>query len=135
MFIQKITLIEFDEVAERERIMNVFKKKQQRDMLVVLDLMVAGDFEALAHYVKALDPKLHECLAMPIVAVVKDILERELLQHAIEDGYTFKCTKRERTLMSMKGIPMGPEGAQFPRYIAGLPAAPDAPPAAAPAGK
>lgn len=118
MLIEKTTLSQFDEVAERARIMNVFKGERQKALLDVLDLMESGDFIAMARAVVHMKESLLEFMAIPIQGIITDVVEQRMSELAYADGERTKLTAREQELHSMRGLPFGPHAVKYPYFKA-----------------
>lgn len=118
MLIEKTTLIQFDEVADRARILNVFKGRRQKDLLKALDLMVAGDFLALARAVAVMPEELLEYMAIPMQEIIVGVVNQKIGEKAYAEGGRLKTTAKERELMSMRGTPTGQNAVMYPRFVA-----------------
>jgi hypothetical protein len=115
MFIEKTTLLEFDDVAERARINNVFKGDTRALLLAVLDAMVAGQWEEFRVLATTL-PKDHlEFLAEPVFELARDLQELHKRREAYAGGYTVGRGKR-LMLSQLMGVASGPESAHFPHF-------------------
>jgi hypothetical protein len=114
MLIEKTTLIQFDDVADRARILKNFEGEQQAALLAVLELMVSGDFLAMARAVVELKPGVPQFLAMPIYDIATELIDRQVLVNRYADG--FKVRGAQACLMRMRGIPIGPESAFYPKF-------------------
>lgn len=113
ILIEKTTQIQFDDVAERERINTAFKGKAKaqirKDLLAILDAFVAGDLARCYKLVLAKDRHFCEYLDETISGVLDDVFtqfakqvkaaeikkkvaagEREPLPDPIPFGYGFE---------------------------------------------
>jgi hypothetical protein len=114
MFIKKTTLLEFDDVAERARINQVFKGTTRGLLLAVLDAMVAGQWEQFRELAVGL-PKDHvEFLAEPVFELAVELQEQRKRRAAYEGGATIDPATRSM-LSHMKGVALGPESANYPQ--------------------
>jgi hypothetical protein len=118
MFIEKTTLIQFDEIGERARIMSVFKGREQKNLLKALDLMLSGDFVALARAVVEMPEGIIEFMAMPVQDIIQDVVQQKMCEKGYAEGGRFKASAKELELLRMRGIPIGPEAAMYPRFRA-----------------
>jgi hypothetical protein len=114
MLIEKTTVIEFDISADRARIMKNFSGAQKIALLAVLDLLVAGDFAAMARAVAEMEPGFADYLSMPVYEVARDILERDVQAKGYAEGY--RVSKADAKRMLMRGIPVSPESAAYPKF-------------------
>lgn len=117
MLIEKTTLIQFDEVTERARILNAFKGRRQKDLLKALDLMIAGDFVALARAVVAMPEGILEYRAMPMQEIISDVVGQKMSEKAYAEGGRLKASAKDLALMSMRGIPTGKDAVMYPRFV------------------
>lgn len=117
MLIEKITLIQFDEIAERARILSVFKGRQQKNLLNALDLMVAGEFVALARAVVAMPEGILEFMAMPMQDIIVGVVNQKMGEKGYAEGGRFKYSAKEQELMSMRGVPTGQNAVMYPRFV------------------
>lgn len=118
MLIEKTTLIQFDEVAERARITSVFKGEKQKALLDVLDLMESGDFLAMARAVVHMQESLLEFMAIPIQNIVTEVVDQRLSEMAYADGTRTELTAREQELYRMRGLPFCPRAVKYPYFKA-----------------
>lgn len=115
MLIEKISLLEFDEVAERARINQVFKGTTRDLLLAVLDAMVAGQWEQFRALAIGL-PKDHvEYLAEPVFELARDLQEQRKRRIAYADGYVANPATRLQ-MSPMTAIALGPESAHYPQF-------------------
>ena len=123
MLIEKTTLIAFDEVAERKRILSVFMGQRQQHLLTALDLMVAGDFVALARaVVRTMPDDIIQYMAIPMQDVINGVIEQKVSETEYAEGTGVAVTVKQRELMGMRGIPLGKESTLYPRFSAFTPA-------------
>jgi len=118
MLIEKTTIISFDEVAERERILTVFKAKKydavRPKLLAILDDMVAGEWKEMLIKCIELSRDEREYLAIPISNIAQDLNDRvvrmgQVERHAKLDTETAK-------MLEMSGIPTGAIRADYPKF-------------------
>jgi hypothetical protein len=115
MLIEKVTLIEFDEAAERARVERAYSGEKRTALLAILEAFVVGDFAKVFRLACATERAWLGDLAMPVTEVL-----HEVFSQATEKAL---ATKRERIppaqkkLLAMRGIPTGPEGLAYPKFF------------------
>lgn len=131
ILIEKTTVIQFDDVAERERIKTAFKGKSKavirKDLLAILDAFVAGDLARCYKLVLLKDRHWLEYLDETIYAVIGDVHkqfekqvravkikndaaagEREPLPDPIPFGYGFEGVAYPKFQVLAEGRPTAP---------------------------
>lgn len=114
MLIEKTTLIQFDEVAERARIKRAYKGEKRDGLLAILDAFVGGDFAQMLRLAGRVDSAWLGSLAMPVVDILRDLNGQLAEQAALKGGA--KASSAEKKLWAMRGIAFGPEAAAYPKF-------------------
>jgi hypothetical protein len=115
MLIEKVVLIQFDEVAERARIERAYKGAKGAALLAILDAFVAGDFAKMYLLARDADGEWLGHLAMPVSEVLHDVHTHVAGQSADVRSATF--SKAEQKRFAQRGIPFGPEAWDYPKFF------------------
>lgn len=115
MLIEKVTLIQFDEVAERARIERAYKGAKAAALLAILEAFVAGDFAKMYRLAREADREWLGHLAMPVADVLNDVHSHVAGQSPGARSATFSRAEQKR--FAQRGIPFGPEAWDYPKFF------------------
>ncbi len=119
MKIEKTTLIEFDVVAERERIDSVFKGAERVALRTVVDRFELGEFEDLAREGVTWTREFAEFVHPVILGVLRDVTLRQhqvLLASQGNFPEKHERSEREQMLLRLAGTPVGSDALSYPRF-------------------
>lgn len=114
MLIERVTLIQFDEVADRARISRTCPGVKGEVLLAIMDAFIAADFAQMYRLARAADPKLLGYLAMPVSDILHEVHDRVVKQAAAARG--LKLSKVDQKKLAQRGIPFGPEALNYPKF-------------------
>lgn len=118
MLIEKVTLIDFDEATDRQRIMRSCKGAQLEALLAIMDAFVAGDFAKTYHLARATNSNWLGYLAIPVSDVLHEIHDQIVKKAAAARG--LKLSRADQKRLAQRGVPFGPEALNYPKFIVRL---------------
>lgn len=114
MFIEKVSLIYFDEATDRSRILRTCPGAKGEALLAIMDAFVAGDFAKAYQLARSTEPKWLGYLAIPVSEVLREVHDQVIKQAAGARGVTL--SKADQKRLAQRGIPFGPEAQDYPKF-------------------
>lgn len=111
--IEKILLIEFDEVRERQRLENSFKGRERKELLAILDAFIAGDWTGAMALTTGISRDMQEYLHPVVFDTLREMHATRL---SAATYAAMPAAPEFNQSIDFRGLPLGPEGALYPKF-------------------
>jgi hypothetical protein len=109
-------LVEFDEVAERARLLKNFKGGVRDTLVECLDEFVSQRFEDCQTTLVAMPKDWLEFLHPVLLDTMRAMRDRASRAHAYDAGAAARLAANLRTLTDIEGTPLGPDSVEYPKF-------------------